>query len=147
MLTHVTHVFTLHFYSAAELGVPDHDGGAGVLHAVPGLVPLPGLSVRHIRQLRDHHWPAHVSPRGLTSCTLCWPGITRHPLCQQLHTNEPRTKKIYTTVRHENKTVYNAEWLRRLCTYFLKNSLNRDPVLPDQCSGQQGLVCRVHWRD
>ena len=30
---------------------------------------------------------------------------------------------------------------------FKKNiSLNRDPVLPDQCSGQQGLVCRVHWR-
>ena len=32
-------------YSAAELGVPDHEGGAGVLHAVPGLVPVPGLSV------------------------------------------------------------------------------------------------------
>ena len=33
--------------------------------------------------------------------------------------------------------------------YIFKNncfSLNRDPVLPDQCSGQQGLVRRVHWR-
>ena len=31
--------------------------------------------------------------------------MTRHPLCEQLHTNEPRTKKIYATIRHENNTV------------------------------------------
>ena len=43
-----------------ELGLPDHDGGPGVLLAVPRLVPLPGLSLRHVLLLRHHHDPAHV---------------------------------------------------------------------------------------